>query len=360
MNTDQFISILAKFDRLQTELANPKISADQAAARPYLKEIKNLTPLVEKIKEFQSDQIQLDQARLLEKESDPEIQEMAAEESKRLQDKLILTEEEIKTMLLPRDPDDEKDVIIEIRAGTGGEEAALFAADLWKMYSKYAESKRWKVEIVSLNEAEAGGFKEVVAEFHGQGIFGIMKWESGVHRVQRVPTTETQGRVHTSAATVAVMPEATEQDVIIRPEDLKVDVYRSSGAGGQHVNTTESAVRITHLPSGLVVAIQDERSQIKNRAKAMKILYSRLLSKTRDEEASKIAASRKSLVGSGDRSEKIRTYNFPQNRLTDHRIDLTLYKLDRVMLGDLDDVIDAMRAADRTAKLNAEAEAAAR
>ena len=268
-------------------------------------------------------------------------------------------EDEIKSLLLPRDPADEKDAILEIRAGTGGEEAALFAADLYRMYSKFAEARRWKLELVSMSEAEAGGIKEIVVEVHGREAFGTLKWESGVHRVQRVPVTESQGRVHTSAATVAVLPEAEERDVHIRPDDLRIDIYRSSGRGGQHVNTTDSAVRITHIPSGIVVAIQDERSQLKNKARAMKVLSSRLLARTREEEARKVSAERRSQVGSGDRSEKIRTYNFPQNRVTDHRIDLTLYKLDRVIEGELDDLIEALRLADRAEKLKAETEAAA-
>lgn len=360
MNSDTLDSILDKFSRLQAEIAQPEIATDAAAARPILKEIKDITPLVDKIRDFREIKRQLDESQLMEKEDDPDIKAMAIEESSRLNGLLIQYEDEIRTLLLPKDPDDDKDVILEIRAGTGGEEAALFAGDLWRMYSKFAETRKWKVEVVSLSEADAGGLKELVAEIHGSGAFGLLKHESGVHRVQRVPTTEAQGRVHTSAATVAVLPEADESDVVIRPEELKIDVYRASGAGGQHVNRTESAVRITHLPSGLVVAIQDERSQIKNRAKAMKILFSRLLARTREEEASKIAASRKSMVGSGDRSEKIRTYNFPQNRLTDHRIDLTLYKLDRVMEGDLGDIIEALRVAERAEKLRAEAEAAAR
>jgi peptide chain release factor 1 len=261
-------------------------------------------------------------------------------------------EDDLRTLLLPKDPADERNAILEIRAGTGGEEAALFAADLFRMYSRFADLRKWKTEIVSLSEAEAGGIKEIVVEVRGDRVYGHLKWESGVHRVQRVPVTEAQGRIHTSAASVAVLPEAEETDMEIKPTDLKIDVYRSSGAGGQHVNTTDSAVRITHLPSGLVVAIQDERSQIKNRAKAMKVLTSRLLAMKRDEENSKLAAERKSQIGSGDRSEKIRTYNYPQNRVTDHRINLTLYKLDRVMEGDISELIDALKLADRAEKLN--------
>jgi peptide chain release factor 1 len=285
------------------------------------------------------------------------MRQLAETEIDQITQMLISTEEEIKVLLLPKDPADDGDAILEIRAGTGGEEAALFAGDLCRMYTKFAELHRFKFDIISMHEADAGGIKEVIVEIRGEKAFGTLKWESGVHRVQRVPVTEAQGRLHTSAATVAVLPEVEEKELQIKPDDLKIDVYRSSGAGGQHVNKTESAVRITHLPTGLVVAMQDERSQIKNRAKAMKVLTSRLFERKRLEEASIVSANRKSQVGSGDRSEKIRTYNFPQNRLTDHRINLTLYKLDRVMEGELDEVIEALKVADRTEKLNAGAEA---
>ncbi|MBI5059503.1 peptide chain release factor 1 [candidate division KSB1 bacterium] len=355
---DRLENILIRYRQVQEELSSPVVSADPMGAKPLLKEAKDLLPLVEKIRLYQKVQGEINQARTMETESDPEIRSMAAEEVRLLTDRAAQLEEEIRALLLPKDPDDDKSAILEIRAGTGGEEAALFAGELFRMYTKFAELKRWKFEVVSVSEAEAGGLKEVVCEVQGAGAYGTLKWESGVHRVQRVPTTESQGRVHTSAATVAVLPEADERDVTIRPDDLKIDVYRASGAGGQHVNRTESAVRITHLPTGLVVAIQDERSQIKNRARALKILQSRLLVKTRDEEASKVAASRKSQVGSGDRSEKIRTYNFPQNRLTDHRIDLTLYKLDRIMEGEIDDIIEALQLADRAEKLHQETEVA--
>ena len=354
---DRLDNILTRYQRLQEELSAPEIAADPVSATPLLKEVKDLTPLVEKIQLYQKVQVQINQARQLEGESDPEMRSLAGDEVRALSEQCQRVEEEIRSLLLPRDPDDDKNAILEIRAGTGGEEAALFAGELFRMYSKFAEVKRWKLDVISASEAEAGGLKEVICEVRGTAVYGMLKWESGVHRVQRVPVTESQGRVHTSAATVAVLPEADERDVAIRSEDLKIDVYRASGAGGQHVNRTESAVRITHLPSGIVVAIQDERSQIKNRARAMKVLQSRLLVKTRDEEASKVAASRKSQVGSGDRSEKIRTYNFPQNRLTDHRVDLTLYKLDRIMEGEIDEIIEALKVADRAEKLAAETEA---
>jgi peptide chain release factor 1 len=352
--------ILEKHKRIQEELARPEISADSTASMPLLKDLKDITPIVDKINALHDLEAQFDEVQQMLKEPDEDMRDLAEAESHRLQQEIELTNEQIKTLLLPKDPDDDRNAILEIRAGTGGDEAALFAGDLYRMYSKYAENRRWKWEVISLSEAEAGGFKEVVIEVRGDGAYGALKWESGVHRVQRVPVTESQGRVHTSAATVAVLPEAEEKDVQLKSDDLKIQVYRSSGAGGQHVNTTDSAVRITHIPSGIVVTIQDERSQIKNKAKAMKVLLARLLARTRGEEASKISAARKSQVGSGDRSEKIRTYNFPQNRLTDHRVDLTLYKLDRVMEGDLNEIIEALRLADHARKIQEETEAAAR
>jgi peptide chain release factor 1 len=357
---DKLSGIVDRYRKVEEELSRQEIASDPTLASPLLKELKDLTPLVKQIQVYQKLTDQIEDARVLINGSDADMRDLAVEELKELEAKISVVEEDIKTLLLPKDEADERNAILEIRAGTGGEEAALFAADLFRMYSKYAEKRRWKWEIISMSEAEAGGVKEVIVEVRGNGVFGLLKWESGVHRVQRVPVTEAQGRVHTSAATVAVLPEAEEKDVLIKPDDLRIQVYRSSGAGGQHVNTTESAVRITHIPSGIVVAIQDERSQIKNRAKAMKILTSRLLAKTRNEEASIISANRKSQVGSGDRSEKIRTYNFPQNRLTDHRIDLTLYKLDRVMEGDLDEIVEKLRIADRTQRLESEAEAVTR
>jgi peptide chain release factor 1 len=356
---DKLDDIVDKYKRLQTELERPEISSDASLATPILKELKDLGPLVEKIQLYHLHQDQLNQARELLSESDPEIKELAEAEIENSIQLLQTIEEDIKTLLLPRDPADEKNAILEIRAGTGGEEAALFAGDLCRMYTKFAEYHRWKYEIISMHEADAGGIKEVIIEIRGYGVYGLLKWESGVHRVQRVPVTEAQGRLHTSAATVAVLPEIEEREFNVRSEDLRIDVYRSSGAGGQHVNRTESAVRITHIPTGIVVAIQDERSQIKNKAKAMKLLTSKLYDKQRQEEMSAVSANRKSQVGSGDRSEKIRTYNFPQNRLTDHRINLTLYKLDRVVEGELDEVIEALKVADRTEKLKAGAEAVA-
>jgi peptide chain release factor 1 len=353
-------SILEKHRRLNEELARPEVSMDPSASMPLLREVKELAPLVEKIGQYHKLTGQLEQARHIVQGSDADMRALAEDEITRLNDELQSIGEDIKTLLLPRDAADERNAILEIRAGTGGEEAALFAADLYRMYAKFAEARRWKWEPVSMSEAEAGGIKEVIVEVRGDGAFGTLKWESGTHRVQRVPVTEAQGRIHTSAATVAVLPEAEERDVQIRPDDIRIDTYRSSGAGGQHVNRTESAIRITHLPTGLVVAIQDERSQIKNKAKAMKLLLSRLLARSREEEASKVSESRKSQVGSGDRSEKIRTYNFPQNRVTDHRIDLTLYKLDRVIEGDLDEIIEGLRLDDRRRKLERGMEEAAK
>jgi peptide chain release factor 1 len=352
--------ILERYRHLGQELERPDVTSDPAMSRPLLKELKDLTPLVEKIRRHRVLEAQFAEARQLLTEQDNQLRELAEEELRQLAGDIKTLEEDIKTLLLPRDEADDRFAILEIRAGTGGEEAALFAADLYRMYAKFSERRGWKWEIVSASEAGAGGFKEVIVEVRGQGAFGILKWESGVHRVQRVPVTEAQGRVHTSAATVAVLPEAEEKEMQIRPDDLKVQVYRSSGAGGQHVNTTDSAVRMTHVPTGIVVTIQDERSQIKNRAKAMKILVARLLARSREEEAQRVSADRRSQVRTGDRSEKVRTYNFPQNRVTDHRIDLTLYKLDRIMEGDLDEIIEALRSDDHARRLRAETETAAR
>ena len=334
---DRLGQILARRDELQSLLAEVQPSEYARLA----KEFSDLGPVVEAIETYEATKREL--AELDQLAADPEMRELAEQERRDLEARLPELEHRVRLMLLPKDADDEKSAILEIRAGTGGDEAALFAGDLFRMYQRYADLKGWRCEVLSLSESDLGGLKEVVAEISGQGVFARLKYEAGVHRVQRVPVTEGSGRIHTSAATVAVLPEAEDVDVVIDDKDLRIDVYRASGAGGQHVNRTESAVRITHLPSGLVVAIQDEKSQHKNKAKALKILKARLYEQEREAKASERAASRKGQVGSGDRSERIRTYNFPQNRLTDHRINLTLYKLDQVVVGDaLDEVIEPL------------------
>ncbi|RME64235.1 MAG: peptide chain release factor 1, partial [Nitrospirae bacterium] len=301
-----------------------------------------LEPIVKKYRQYKETLKAIAEAEELLHSEDTELKSLAEEELKTQKEKLPEIEKQLKILLLPKDPLDDKNVIMEIRAGTGGEEAALFAADLFRMYSKYAENRGWKVEIIDVNRTGLGGFKEVIASINGKGAYSRLKYESGVHRVQRVPVTETSGRIHTSAATVAILPEAEDVDVKINENDLKIETYRASGAGGQHVNKVSSAVRITHIPTGIVVQCQDERSQHKNREKAMKVLRAKLYELKRQEQEEKIAKERKSQVGSGDRSERIRTYNFPQNRVTDHRINLTLKKLPEIMEGDLDELIDAL------------------
>lgn len=341
-----------RFEELNLKLYDPQTAADRQLYTALMKEHKELAPIVEAYQAWRQCQRDFDGAKeLLEESSDRELREMAQQELKEKGAELSRLEEELKLLLLPKDPNDEKNVIVEIRGGTGGEEAALFAYDLYRMYLAYAEGKGWKTEIVSLSETELGGFKEVSFLIDREGAYSRLKYESGVHRVQRVPETETQGRIHTSAATVAVLPEAEEVEVDIDPKDLQIDTFRSSGAGGQHINKTSSAIRITHLPTGMVVECQDERSQYKNKDKALKVLRARLLDQERKKADAQVAQERRSQVGSGDRSERIRTYNFPQGRVTDHRIGLTLYKLEEILGGSLDEIIDSLVAADRAAQL---------
>lgn len=347
-------AIEARHQKLATELSQPEATNDMAKFTSLNKEYAELTPVVDKFKVYrQLLKEQTDLKEMLNDSSDADMQEMAEMELEELSDKIPQAEEELKLALVPKDAADDKNVIIEIRAGTGGDEAALFAADLFRMYSMYAEKHRWKVEELSRSETALGGIRELVANISGAGVFAKMKFESGVHRVQRVPDTETQGRIHTSACTVAVLPEAEEVDVNIEAKDIRIDVFRSSGPGGQSVNTTDSAVRITHLPTGIVVSCQDEKSQHKNKEKGMKILLARVLDHERAIVDSERAADRKSQVGTGDRSERIRTYNYPQGRISDHRINLTLYNLDAFMNGDLDEMIGSLVREDQMAKLSA-------
>ena len=331
-----------RFEQLENELSRPEVIRDQKTYQKYIKEHSNLSPIITTFRKYKSIQEEIDNNLSLLDDPDPEMKKLAREEIESLRETLSQQEKELKLLLIPRDPNDEKNIILEIRAGTGGEEAALFAADLFRMYSRYAELKGWKTEILSQNNTGMGGFKEVIMLIEGQNAYSCLKHESGVHRVQRVPETETQGRVHTSAVTVAVLPEAEEVDVEISPEDLRIDVFRASGRGGQHVNVTDSAVRITHLPTGLVVSCQDEKSQHNNKTKAMKVLRSRLLDMQQAEQQSKISEERRNMVGSGDRSEKIKTYNFPQGRVTDHRIGLTLYRLEAILQGELNMILDPL------------------
>ena len=343
-----------RFEEINEELCNPAILSDQNKYKSLMKELKNLTPIVEKYREYKVQEKNLNEAKEILEESgiEKEFKEMAEAEMETAKENINKISDELKILLLPKDPNDDRNVIIEIRGGAGGEEAALFSGVLFRMYNMYAQERRWKVEVLNSNETQLGGFKEISFMISGEGAYSRLKFESGVHRVQRVPDTEAQGRVHTSTVTVAVLPEAEDVEIDINPTDLQIDTYRAGGAGGQHVNKTESAIRITHLPTGLVVECQDERSQYKNKDKAMKVLKSRLLEAKRAEQESAVAEERRSQVGTGDRSERIRTYNYPQSRVTDHRIGLTLYKLEDILNGNLDEIIDALITADRAAKLS--------
>ena len=350
---DKLDDMLIHYEELMRMLGDPDVTQDTKRFTKLMKEQAELAPIVEAYKQYkQAKQDVEDSLAMLEEENDEEMREMAKEELSDAKKRIEELEHELKILLLPKDPNDDKNIILEIRAGAGGDEAALFAAELYRMYSNYADSQHWKVEIISINENGIGGFKEVVAMVTGKGAYSKLKYESGVHRVQRVPETESGGRIHTSTATVAVMPEAEEVDVQIDMNDCRIDVMRASGNGGQCVNTTDSAVRLTHIPTGIVISCQDEKSQLKNKDKALKVLRSRLyemeLAKQHDAEAE----ARRSQIGTGDRSEKIRTYNFPQGRVTDHRIKLTLHRLDGILGGDLDEILDSLIAADQAAKLS--------
>ncbi len=343
--------IVKRYEELQKEISKPEIVQDIKKYQKLNKELKELSEIYEAYKLYQKYEREYEDAKELLRSGDEDIKSLAEEEVKRLQKKLEETEDKLKELLIPKDPDESKNIILEIRAGAGGEEAALFAADLFRMYQKYAEEKGWKITILSANRTGLGGFKEVIALVEGKDVYSRLKYESGVHRVQRIPVTESGGRIHTSTVTVAVLPEAGEEDININPQDLKIETFRASGAGGQYVNTTETAVRITHIPTGITVSCQEERSQYQNRQKAMKILYARLKDYYNRLKEEEIARERREQVGTGERSEKIRTYNFPQNRVTDHRINLTLYKLPEILEGNLDELIDALRTAEIEEKI---------
>ena len=353
---DKLQGIEDKLEKINSSMCDPEVVSNQEEYKKLMREAKTLTPIVEKFREYKKANSDLTEAKemLADSSLDKEFRDMASEEAAEAQKKTEELKEELKVLLLPKDPNDYKNVIVEIRGGAGGEEAALFAGSLFRMYSMYAERKGWKTEIMNENPTELGGYKEISFMIEGEGAYSRLKFESGVHRVQRVPETESQGRVHTSTVTVAVLPEAEEVEFTLDPADLQIDVFRSSGAGGQKVNKTSSAIRVTYLPTGMVVECQDERSQYKNKDKALKVLRSRLLEEKTAKQNAEIAGERRSQVGTGDRSERIRTYNFPQGRVSDHRIGLTLYKIEAIMNGDLDEIIDALVTADTAEKLKAE------
>ncbi len=348
---DKLDEVKGRFDELNSQLADPSITSNPDEFRKIAKEHAHLTEVVQTYDQFRAAEEELEENKVLLGDDDDAIQEMAKEEISRLEGEIEALSEKLKQLLIPKDPMDEKNIVLEVRAGTGGEEAALFAADLFRMYARYAETRGWKLDIVSSNETDLGGFREVIALIEGDDVYSALKYEAGTHRVQRVPDTETQGRIHTSAVTVAVLPEVEDVDVHVDPQDLRIDTFRASGAGGQHVNKTESAIRITHVPTGLVVSCQDEKSQHKNKAKALKVLKSRLYEMERAAQHAEIADERLAQVGSGDRSERIRTYNFPQNRLSDHRINLTLYQLDSIIDGDLGSVVEPLQLHEQAEKL---------
>ncbi len=354
---DKLEAIKNKWEDIGQSLLDPEMMKDMKRYARMSKEYKDLKGIVDAYEHYKNVLSNIDNNKeILKTEKDPEFREMAKMELDELLPEKAKAEEEIKWLLIPKDPEDDKDAVLEIRAGTGGDEAAIFAGDLYRMYARYCDNKGWKTELITINESESGGYKEIGMAVKGEGVYGILKYESGVHRVQRVPVTESQGRVHTSAASVAVLPEADEVDIEINPADLRVDTYRSSGAGGQHVNKTESAVRITHIPSGVVAECQKERSQLRNREVAMSMLRNRLYEKAYQERMAEIASKRKTLVSTGDRSAKIRTYNYPQGRVTDHRIGLTLYKLDSIINGDIQHIIDQLQIVENAEKLRAESE----
>ena len=348
---DKLDFILEKYEELSLKVSDPDIISNQPVWKKHMKELGELEPIALKYKEYKKAKEEMDAAREMLDSDDEEMKELAKMEMADLEDKIPEIENDLKILMLPKDPNDDKNVILEVRAGTGGDEAALFGMDLLRMYLRYAERRGWKAEVIDANETDIGGVKEAEVMIKGKGAYSRLKYESGTHRVQRVPDTESSGRIHTSAATIAVLPEVDDVEVTIDPNDIRVDVYRSSGHGGQCVNTTDSAVRITHLPTGLVVTCQDDKSQIKNKDKALRVLKSRLYDKMLQEQNDALSAERRSQVGSGDRSERIRTYNFPQGRVTDHRINMTIYKLDSFLDGEIDDIVDALITSDQAEKM---------